>query len=1711
MAFSDEMNNVEENNATEETVTNEAVEETVAVEEPTEAKLLAKKKTALIAGIAAGVGAVVIGSIVAIAASKGGKEEIKYSFITDGVAIENVTLEKGEAFELPTPTKEGYKFEGWYTNPEFTGSPVKTVVADRSTTYYAKWTALCAITLDLNGGSLSETMVYAEAGVSVYDLVKDLKPTKSGLIFGAWFVNGKELDKNVRVPANGITLKAEYKVEYTVEVYMENLTGGGYAKSEEATYVASDYVGKTVTPDWDVTGCTKVDNAEEVLSTTLTATSANNVLKAYFNRLSYTITFAPNYPDNASAGKETVEAKYGAEVPVPSDVTKYVKEGYCMVGWSTSATSGDITYAADLDALVYNAEDSTDKGYTIKVERETVLYGVWQKGITDIFGGNDYIYYTASMGETIYLARGDVFFKGEYDAEENTFKFKDGKYTIVEGKLLESGKFLYSDTERQVSSKLYEVGVGLNENVMLRMDDTDGITYTTYDATTKKIITESKGTYVLVKDNEYLATFTETDGEEVASTLYFMVGKVEGESAFQIRNEEEYNAGAFVYSGITKNQLGGYTLGYLNEVSLTFNGFGTATWSQNGAKSYYNYKKAEDGTYVLTDSNDNEFGVVRLSTDVDVQTQGNCFFLYDSRLETTVTLEDGATLTMDGIGSATYKKGDKTITSYYTTTSTPMGGSLLSIVDDKNDYTEYKFLLTFKKETEEKDGKVVKTWEVVDTAKEVPNTYAQYYYKDTSSVYYAPLLVIDEEEVGKASVYGYTAQRTYLKVAEGSYTQLADGTYLFEVEDGSNYEYVQETPINLSTVNKFVFQIGHQSSYDIHYWYSFNDVAMADNVDYTSGEATLKLVGGFAYYKATATMDVVSGVFTKSGNVITFTDKNNVKHYFELNEDNKSFTALEYAPYTAYWLESNNQGNSDYTLKFDGKDGATYTVTEGETTTETVGTIAVTGTTLFGDDVYTFTASDNSVTFEYILLTSGATTFYAKKDVTYTAGEYTSTQSAMDGTFTLDGYCYQAKYVDGDLSYEGKYYVEDGVVYFQAQGKTYVLDKAGENKFTLRGEEYGNYALFENEYFNDVYFEFDGYGKLTVFTLEKQGDEYIRANVQTGTYDQNGNVYTLIYGEGADKKTYVCEYSGLTFKGEDAKSYKVLSNQTDVERSVLIDTEDWAVLILDEFGGAIKYDAMGQKQTGRYTRITDTLVYFVNTQGTDACLYDCDMEDGKASPIELKARSYYTSDLKALNFTKYGFAIFNGDSENVRFYQMDGNNVIIYRRPIDDTETVNAYGFVEDKTFGELSGNEKVYGGETYYQNGGAEIDCGRVGTNLSQYPIYMLGKKITINQLSFAPAGGENFQVTATVSITVVDEASGEASTQTGKCSVVREGDEMYVLFNGFRLYINASFAGKDAESSFEAYDLKYKQNMYSYRYLDVYYRVYAMYGASSANSYQNTIGNITLEMDFDVNGKEESNKMSAEFGENANLYDSTGKALTALEDKPFIAVGTSGLYYVETTMEDGYTYRMYFGMQQHSVLGATGYIVYGFVRMQDFTVNEGTADEYTVSVGRTITSEAGVEAGSVFLMELKNAQGTLGVKYAAMDGDSLFEVDGQYRYVDRSVSGKATYYYVTLTESEGGAVGDEDKENFATYQSAVVTATAEATIMCEAEDEERIAEIVNGKVELLRLHGVIVVVKESSYDATTNTYTVTAVKGTTYTVKVEGENVLIDVVKAN
>ena len=89
-------------------------------------------------------------------------------------------------YALPTPTKSGYKFVGWYNNNEGTGEALTTLPVGYKGTVYAIWQE--AVDADvhwiLNGGTVSGTL--PDKIETEYTIPT---PTKSGFIFLGWYDN----------------------------------------------------------------------------------------------------------------------------------------------------------------------------------------------------------------------------------------------------------------------------------------------------------------------------------------------------------------------------------------------------------------------------------------------------------------------------------------------------------------------------------------------------------------------------------------------------------------------------------------------------------------------------------------------------------------------------------------------------------------------------------------------------------------------------------------------------------------------------------------------------------------------------------------------------------------------------------------------------------------------------------------------------------------------------------------------------------------------------------------------------------------------------------------------------------------------------------------------------------------------------------------------------------------------------------------------------------------------------------------------------------------------------------------------------------------------------------------------------------------------------------------------------------------------------------
>jgi len=151
-----------------------------------------------------------------------------------GTDVDSQTVEAGDTAEEPEePTKEGYTFNGWYTDEDLTEEYDFSKVVASDMTLYAKWEEITyTVSFDSNGGSEvdSETINYNESATKPED------PTKEGYIFKGWYIDSDlttEYDFDTIVTENMILYAKWEEITYTVSF---DSNGGSEVDSETVTY-----------------------------------------------------------------------------------------------------------------------------------------------------------------------------------------------------------------------------------------------------------------------------------------------------------------------------------------------------------------------------------------------------------------------------------------------------------------------------------------------------------------------------------------------------------------------------------------------------------------------------------------------------------------------------------------------------------------------------------------------------------------------------------------------------------------------------------------------------------------------------------------------------------------------------------------------------------------------------------------------------------------------------------------------------------------------------------------------------------------------------------------------------------------------------------------------------------------------------------------------------------------------------------------------------------------------------------------------------------------------------------------------------------------------------------------------------------------------------------------------------------------------------------
>lgn len=145
--------------------------------------------------------------------------ELNGGTLEAGVTLPQTYGYAAETVTLPTPSRDGYTFGGWYTNSAFTGEPITSFsgAAARNLTLFARWEKDAVVTVKSDDEVLATESV--KTGTE-FDL-SQFKPTKTGYILVGWTDGTNSYSVKGKITVyDDVTVTAVWqKAVYTVTVY----------------------------------------------------------------------------------------------------------------------------------------------------------------------------------------------------------------------------------------------------------------------------------------------------------------------------------------------------------------------------------------------------------------------------------------------------------------------------------------------------------------------------------------------------------------------------------------------------------------------------------------------------------------------------------------------------------------------------------------------------------------------------------------------------------------------------------------------------------------------------------------------------------------------------------------------------------------------------------------------------------------------------------------------------------------------------------------------------------------------------------------------------------------------------------------------------------------------------------------------------------------------------------------------------------------------------------------------------------------------------------------------------------------------------------------------------------------------------------------------------------------------------------------------------
>lgn len=259
-----------------------------------------------------------------------------------------ISAEYGQAFAVPaTPSKDGYSFDGWYSDSELTAKYDFSQKATKDISLYAKFDEIVLETFTVkffvDGAVVSEQEIY-----SGKDAVAPGIPTKVGHTFKNWDVTFTAVSQDLNVSAifeKNVYIVSFYLKDQLILIENVNVAYGESAKAPTAPSVAGHYF-----ISWSEDVSYVVENMQ------VYAIYETQVVSVYFKEQDESVLY-------------TGSVKYGGNVSIPATPSKM---GNIFLGW-------------------YIDKDCTiEFNFNSAITEETTLYAKWEQ-LFDAFTVHFYV------------------------------------------------------------------------------------------------------------------------------------------------------------------------------------------------------------------------------------------------------------------------------------------------------------------------------------------------------------------------------------------------------------------------------------------------------------------------------------------------------------------------------------------------------------------------------------------------------------------------------------------------------------------------------------------------------------------------------------------------------------------------------------------------------------------------------------------------------------------------------------------------------------------------------------------------------------------------------------------------------------------------------------------------------------------------------------------------------------------------------------------------------------------------------------------------------------------------------------------------------------------------------------------------------------------------------------------------------------------------